>query len=65
MAGEIFIDTSGFYALLVRRDDQHDNALHAMRKAAKKKQRFVTTDCVLDEAATLLMARGGSTVIPS
>jgi len=25
----------------------------------------VTTDCVLDEAATLLMARGGSTVIPS
>jgi len=65
MAGEIFIDTSGFYALLVRRDDQHDNALHAMRKAAKKKQRFVTTDYVLDEAATLLMARGGSTVIPS
>jgi predicted nucleic acid-binding protein len=65
MAGEIFIDTSGFYALLIRGDDQHDNALHAMRKAAKKKQRFVTTDYVLDEAATLLMARGGSTVIPS
>jgi predicted nucleic acid-binding protein len=65
MAGEIFIDTSGFYALLVRGDDQHDRARHAMRQAAKKKQRFVTTDYVLDEAATLLMARGGSTVIPA
>jgi predicted nucleic acid-binding protein len=65
MAGEIFIDTSGFYALLVRGDDQHDRARHAMRKAAKKKQRFVTTDYVLDEAATLLMARGGSPVIPA
>lgn len=65
MAGEIFIDTSGFYALLVRGDDQHDHARHAMRKAAKKKQRFVTTDYILDEAATLLMARGCSTVIPA
>jgi len=65
MAGEIFIDTSGFYALLVREDDRHDQALNAMRKAAKKKRRFVTTDYVLDEAATLLMARGGAAVIPS
>jgi uncharacterized protein len=65
MAGEIFIDTSGFYALLVRGDDQHDRARHAMRQAAKKKRRFLTTDYVLDEAATLLMARGGSTVIPA
>jgi predicted nucleic acid-binding protein len=65
MAGEIFIDTSGFYALLVRGDDRHDRARQAMRQAAKKKQRFVTTDYVLDEAATLLMARGGSGVIPA
>jgi predicted nucleic acid-binding protein len=65
MAGEIFIDTSGFYALLVRGDDRHDKARHAMRNAAKKKRRFVTTDYVLDEAATLLMARSGSTVIPA
>jgi hypothetical protein len=64
MAGEIFIDTSGFYALLVRNDNQHNRARQAMRKAAKRKQRFVTTDYVLDEAATLLMARGCSTAIP-
>jgi predicted nucleic acid-binding protein len=65
MAAEIFIDTSGFYALLVRGDDQHDHAQDAMRKAAKKKRRFVTTDYVLDETATLLMARDCSTVIPA
>jgi predicted nucleic acid-binding protein len=65
MAAEIFIDTSGFYALLVRSDDRHDRARSAMRKAAKKNQGFVTTDYVLDETATLLMARGCSTVIPA
>ena len=65
MAAEIFIDTSGFYALLVRGDDQHDRAQNAMRKAAKRNQRFVTTDYVLDETATLLMARGFFTVMPS
>lgn len=27
MAAEIFIDTSGFYALLVRGDDQHDQVV--------------------------------------
>ena len=64
MAAEIFIDTSGFYALLVRGDDQYDHAQDTMRKAAKKKLLFVTTDYVLDETATLLMARGCSTVIP-
>jgi uncharacterized protein len=65
MAAEIFIDTSGFYALLVRGDDQHDRAQIVMRKAAKKKQRLVTTDYVLNETATLLMSRGCSTVIPA
>lgn len=65
MAAEIFIDTSGFYALLVRGDDQYDHAQDIMRKAAKKKLRFVTTDYVLDKTATLLMARGCATVIPA
>jgi predicted nucleic acid-binding protein len=51
MAAEIFIDTSGLYALLVRADDGHDRACDVMRKAAKRHQRFVTTDYVLDETA--------------
>ena len=64
MGTEIFIDTSGFYAMLVRADDQHDRVRDTMRKAAKRRQRFVTTDYVLDETATLLMARHCSSVIP-
>ena len=58
MARDIFVDTSGFYALLVAKDDRHKAASDILRKAAKRKQCFVTTDYVLDETATLLNARG-------
>jgi predicted nucleic acid-binding protein len=65
MAAEIFIDTSGFYALLVRADERHGRARDAMRKAAKRRQRFITTDYILDETSTLLMARRCPSVIPA
>ena len=58
MAHEVFIDTSGFYALLVRGDDRHEKATGFMCQAAVQKRRLVTTDYVLDETATLLQARG-------
>ncbi len=58
MARETFIDTSGFYALLVKRDDMHEMAARVLDKAAKQRARFVTTDYVLDETVTLLCARG-------
>ena len=58
MAHDIFVDTSGFYALLVTRDDRHTAASHILRSAGREKRRFVTTDYVLDETATLLKARG-------
>lgn len=58
MKSETFIDTSGFYALVVRRDDKHRNAKGVLNKAAKKHTTFVTSDYVLDETATLLKARG-------
>lgn len=64
MASEVFIDTSGFYALLVRDDDRHDEAVDLMRSADEKRRRFVTTDYVVDESATLLAARGLAGVIP-
>ena len=58
MARETFIDTSGFYALLVASDTNHPDA-EAWLKAAKSSQaRSVTTDYVLDETATLLKAKG-------
>ena len=58
MSKIIFVDTSGFYALLVKQDDGHHKAEEILHKAARDKQCFVTTDYVLDETATLLRARG-------
>jgi len=58
MGSEIFIDTSGFYACLVKGDERHAAAAEVFAKAAKQTGRFVTTDYVLDEAATLLKVRG-------
>jgi uncharacterized protein len=58
MAHDIFVDTSGFYALLVARDDQYEAASQILRESARQKRRFFTTDYVLDETATLLKVRG-------
>ena len=60
MDGELFMDTSGFYALLVKSDDAHRRAAAAMAEAAGAGVRLVTTDYVLDETATLLRAGGFS-----
>ena len=65
MASEIFVDTSGLYALLVAGDDVHVAARHILKAAAKTRRRFVTTDYVLDETATLLLARGHGRLIAS
>ena len=58
LAADIYIDTSGFYALLVQRDSMHQRASTIMAQAARARTRFVTTDYVLDESVTLLKARG-------
>jgi predicted nucleic acid-binding protein len=58
MAHEIFVDTSGFYALLIKKDDRHVAAGRVLRDARQRKRRFVTSDYVLDETATLLKSRG-------
>ena len=58
MKDTVFIDTSGFYALLAKVDDKHQKAKEILYQAAQDKQRFVTTDYVLDETATLLRSRG-------
>lgn len=58
MANEVFVDTSGFFALLVKGDDRHAAAIRALRNAQKGRRGFVTTDYVIDETATLLKARG-------
>lgn len=58
MKSPIFVDTSGFYSLFVKNDDQHEKAVKLLQNAAQSKQRFITSDYVLDETATLLHARG-------
>ena len=58
MANEIFIDTSGFYAILAERDPHHEEALAVLDNARRRRGRFLTTDYVLDETATLLKSRG-------
>ena len=57
MTSETFVDTSGFYALLAAKDDRHDAARTFMRRAADECLPLLTTDYVLDETATLLVAR--------
>jgi predicted nucleic acid-binding protein len=57
MANEIFIDTSGFFAMLAGDDDRHAAAAKVVAIAQKRERSFMTTDYVLDETATLLKAR--------
>jgi predicted nucleic acid-binding protein len=57
-AAKTFVDTSGFYALLVKADPMHARASELLARAARSSGRFVTTDYILDETATLLRARG-------
>ena len=57
MASEVFVDTSAFYAMLVRNDEAHERACAYLHDSAKKKRLFVTSDYILDETFTLLRAR--------
>jgi predicted nucleic acid-binding protein len=65
MTGKIFIDTSGFFAILAKRDDVHAKAADIFKRAREQKVKFITTDYVLDETATLLRARGLGDLVPS
>ncbi len=65
MARDLFVDTSGFYALLITRDDCHERASRIMADAARTRRLCWTTDYVLDEAATLLKVRGHGHLVRS
>lgn len=55
---KVFIDTSGFYALLVRNDIAHSKAVSWMQKFQESGHHAVTSDYVMDETSTLFKARG-------
>ena len=60
MARSVFIDTSGWYALIDRRDPEHARVSALVTRLIKDGFRLVTTDYVLDESCTLAKARSGS-----
>jgi predicted nucleic acid-binding protein len=62
---DVFIDTSGFYSLIVENDIAHRDAVLLLDDSKKNKFSFVTTDYILDETATLLKARGLVHVLPA
>lgn len=53
----VFVDTGGFFALLVSNDDYHSRALSFVKGLRSKATKLVTTDYVLDETFTLLKSR--------
>ena len=55
---DVFIDTSGFFALLSTVDPAHTQAREQMARLAHARQKALTTDHVLDETFTLLKVRG-------
>ncbi len=57
----IFVDASAWIALVHARDANHEAAMRFQRELAKGRHgRIVTSDYVLDEAATYLAQRGGA-----
>lgn len=57
MANEIFIDTSGFFAIFHARDERHADAVRILAMAANRQRKFLTSDYVVVETANLLKAR--------
>jgi len=60
MAGDLFVDTSGLYALADHNDPLHRRAQRQVAAKVTAGWRLVLTDYILDEACTLAKARAGS-----
>jgi len=58
MAEKLFVDTGALYALMVEADTAHCQVATALDDLRAGKTRWITSDYVLDESATLLNARG-------
>lgn len=56
-ATEVFVDTAGFLALWDAADAYHGAALALQEDLVRKRRRFVTSEYVVDETATLLRLR--------
>lgn len=56
----IFIDTSGLLALWLEGDSKHDAAVAAMDALRADRERFSTSNFILDEVVTLAGRRAGA-----
>jgi uncharacterized protein len=54
---EIFVDTSAWYPLAVRRDPAHDAVAGALRERIRRAARVITTNLVVAETHALLLRR--------
>lgn len=54
---DVFVDTSGFFALWDAGDAHHAAARRLQRKLVAQNRRFLITDYVMDETVTLLRMR--------
>ena len=59
---EVFVDTSGLYALVEKRDAHHNLAKVAVESLLRSMRRLVVTDYVVTEAVNLANARSGTRV---
>jgi len=59
---EIFVDTSGLYALIERKDSQHIAARKAVAKLVRAGKILVVTDYIVAETLNLANARSGAHV---
>jgi len=55
---KIFVDTSGWVGLFVANDETHKKAVSIFEGLKKKKTPMYTSDYVLDETITTILARG-------
>lgn len=55
----VFVDTSGFYDLLVKRDGSHPAAIAIQSDLIAQRRSLVTSNWVLAEAHALILARVG------
>lgn len=59
---EVFVDTSGLYALVEKNDAHHPAARRVVERLLGKGRTLVLTDYILDETTTLANARSGKRV---
>ncbi len=56
-AADVFLDSAGFFALWDAGDEHHAAAVRLQADLVRQRRRFLTTEYVVDETATLLLMR--------